>query len=142
MTRVLVDHCTPALVVDVASKLMPDVEFVKAQDVAADRLANGDLHSFIVDEGFDKLLTSDVKMAEETIPQVPVVVIHLREGMLVGELRDIGEDSVELLSSAREIKYHPVMPREGSTRHASRRTRALKIEKYGLRPDRDACVSR
>ena len=37
---------------------------------------------------------------------------------------------------AEEVRYHPVKPREGSTRYAARLTRASKVEKYGLRPTR------
>ena len=115
---------------------MPTAEFVKARDVSAHELNNGDLHAFAEREGFDKILTADLNMTVQTGPRLPTVVYHLRSGMTDAELRDIAEDCADLLNVAEEVRYHPVKPREGSTRYAARLTRAWKVEKYGLRPTR------
>ena len=115
---------------------MPTAEFVKARDVSAHELNNGDLHAFAEREGFDKILTADLNMTVQTVPRLPTVVYHLRSGMTDAELRDIAEDCADLLNVAEEVRYHSVKPREGSTRYAARLTRAWKVEKYGLRPTR------
>ena len=134
--RILVDHCVAAKVVAVASERMPTAEFVKARDVSAHELNNGDLHAFAEREGFDKIPTADLNMTVQTVPRLPTVVYHLRSGMTDAELRDIAEDCADLLNVAEEVRYHPVKPREGSTRYAARLTRASKVEKYRLRPTR------
>ena len=75
-TRIMVDHCVAAKAVAAASELMPRAEFVKARDVSAHELDNGDLHVFAKREGFDKILTADLNMTVQTVPRLPTVVYY------------------------------------------------------------------
>ena len=49
--RILADHCVSARIVDHVAEFMPNATVVKAIDVNADKLLNGDLHSFAETEG-------------------------------------------------------------------------------------------